>query len=70
MNTVVTYRVADARTAVSTVDDVRQALYREAQLALRAVVGAGELDTFLQQYSTMSHDDVTAGCRSMNALRP
>ena len=34
MNAVVTYRVADARTAVSTVDDVRQALYREAQLAL------------------------------------
>ena len=28
-------------------DDVRQALYREAQLALRAVVGARELDTFL-----------------------
>ena len=47
MNAVVTYRVADARTAVSTVDDVRQALYREAQLALRAVVGARELNTFL-----------------------
>jgi len=29
------------------VDDVRQALYREAQLALRAVVGARELDSFL-----------------------
>jgi regulator of protease activity HflC (stomatin/prohibitin superfamily) len=49
MNAVVTYRVADARTAVSTVDDVRQALYREAQLALRAVVGARELDTFLME---------------------
>jgi hypothetical protein len=47
MNAVVTYRVADARAAVSTVDDVRQTLYREAQLALRAVVGARELDTFL-----------------------
>jgi regulator of protease activity HflC (stomatin/prohibitin superfamily) len=47
MNAVVTYRVADARKAVSTTDDVRQALYREAQLALRAVVGAKELDTFL-----------------------
>ena len=33
--------------AVSIVDDVWQALYREAQLALRAVVGARELDTFL-----------------------
>ncbi len=49
MNAVVTYRVADARRAVSTVDDVRQALYREAQLALRAVVGARELDAFLME---------------------
>ena len=47
MNAVVTYRVVDARQAVSTVDDARQALYREAQLALRAVVGGRELDTFL-----------------------
>ncbi len=49
MNAVVTYRVVDARAAVSTVDDVRQTLYREAQLALRAVVGARELDTFLTE---------------------
>jgi len=47
MNAVVTYRVVDAAQAVSVADDVRQALYREAQLALRAVVGARELDSFL-----------------------
>lgn len=47
MNAVVTYRVIDARQAVSVADDVRQALYREAQLGLRAVVGARELDSFL-----------------------
>jgi regulator of protease activity HflC (stomatin/prohibitin superfamily) len=47
MNAVATYRVVDARAAVSVVEDVRQALYREAQLSLRAVVGARELDTFL-----------------------
>ena len=47
MNAVVTYRVIDARKAVSTVEDAKQALYREAQLAVRAVVGARELDTFL-----------------------
>ena len=47
LNAVATYRVTDARKAVTTVDDVRQALYREAQLALRAVVGAKELDSFL-----------------------
>jgi regulator of protease activity HflC (stomatin/prohibitin superfamily) len=35
MNAVFTYRVIDARTAVSTLDDLPRALYREAQLALR-----------------------------------
>jgi regulator of protease activity HflC (stomatin/prohibitin superfamily) len=35
------------RLALSTVDDARQALYRETQLALRALVGARELDGFL-----------------------
>jgi regulator of protease activity HflC (stomatin/prohibitin superfamily) len=47
MNAVVTCRVVDARQAVSVADDVRQALYREVQLALRAVVGTRELDSFL-----------------------
>ena len=40
MNAAVTYRIVDAQKAVRSTDDVRQALYREAQLALRAVVGA------------------------------
>lgn len=47
MNALVTYRVSDAKRAVSATDDYRQALYREAQLALRAVIGARELDNFL-----------------------
>ena len=47
MNAVVTYRIVDARKAVTTSDDVRQTLYREVQLALRAVIGARELDSFL-----------------------
>jgi len=47
LNAAVTYRVADALKAVSITDDARQALYREAQLALRAVIGARELDSFL-----------------------
>jgi len=47
MNAVATYRVVDARQSVSVADDVRQALYREVQLVLRAVVGARELDSFL-----------------------
>jgi len=47
LNAVVTYKVADARKAVSQTDDVRQALYRETQLVLRSVIGARELDAFL-----------------------
>jgi regulator of protease activity HflC (stomatin/prohibitin superfamily) len=47
MNAVVTYRVVDPRKAVTVADDVRQALYREAQLALRTAVAARELDHFL-----------------------
>lgn len=47
MNAAVTYKVADARKAVSQTDDVRQALYRDTQLVLRSVVGARELDVFL-----------------------
>ncbi len=47
MNAVATYRVVDAHKAVSATGDVRQALYREVQLALRAVVGAQQLDDFL-----------------------
>jgi len=47
LNAILTYRVADARKAVETVSDIGQALYREAQLALRAVIGTRELDSVL-----------------------
>jgi regulator of protease activity HflC (stomatin/prohibitin superfamily) len=47
LNAVVTFKVADPVKAVTTVDDFRQALYREAQLALRAVIGTRELDVLL-----------------------
>ncbi|MCU0979794.1 MAG: slipin family protein [Pirellulaceae bacterium] len=47
LNAAVTYRIADALQAVSGTDDVRQALYREAQLVLRAAIGGRELDAFL-----------------------
>lgn len=47
LNAVATYRIVDAKKAVSQTDDVRQAIYRETQLVLRAVVGARELDNFL-----------------------
>ena len=47
LNAVVTYKIIDARRAISQTEDVRQALYRDTQLVLRAVVGARELDLFL-----------------------
>jgi regulator of protease activity HflC (stomatin/prohibitin superfamily) len=56
LNALVTYRVADARKAVSATDDARQALYRETQLALRAVVGARELDAFLADKDTVARE--------------
>ena len=39
VNLLVTYQVADPVKAVTTTADYAQALYREAQLALRAAVG-------------------------------
>jgi regulator of protease activity HflC (stomatin/prohibitin superfamily) len=47
LNAVVTYKIVDARKAVSQTEDVRQALYRDTQLVLRGVIGARELDLFL-----------------------
>jgi regulator of protease activity HflC (stomatin/prohibitin superfamily) len=49
LNAVATYRVADPRRAVCTTEDFTQSLYREAQLALRAVIGARELDSLLAE---------------------
>ena len=56
MNAAVTYRIVDAQKAVRATDDVRQALYREAQLALRAVIGARELDAFLTDKDAVAGD--------------
>lgn len=47
LNALVVYRVADAALAVTTVESYAQALYRQAQLALRAVVGTRDLEAFL-----------------------
>jgi regulator of protease activity HflC (stomatin/prohibitin superfamily) len=56
LNAVVVYRVADARQAVAAADDVRQALYRETQLALRAVVGVRDLDAFLTDKDAVTNE--------------
>lgn len=56
LNAVATYKVADPRKAVSQTDDVRQALYREAQLVLRAVIGSRELDPLLADKDAVSRE--------------
>ncbi len=56
LNAVATYRVAHAHKALSAADDARQALYREAQLALRAVIGGRELDQFLADKDAVAKD--------------
>lgn len=56
LNAVVTYKIVDARQAVSQTDDVRQALYRETQLVLRSLVGARELDAFLTEKDAVAHE--------------
>jgi len=56
MNAVVTYRIVDARQAVTVSDGAVQSLYREAQLALRAVVGTRDLDTFLTEKDAVTSD--------------
>ncbi|MBL8817732.1 MAG: slipin family protein [Planctomyces sp.] len=56
LNAVVTYRIADSLKAVSRTEDVRQAIYREAQLALRGVIGTKELDLFLTERDSVSKE--------------
>ena len=55
MNAVVIYRIVDAQRAVTVSDGAAQSLYREAQLALRAVVGTRDLDTFLTEKDAVTN---------------
>jgi regulator of protease activity HflC (stomatin/prohibitin superfamily) len=56
LNAVVTYKIVDARKAISQTDDVRQALYRDTQLVLRAAVGARELDVVLTDKDAVARE--------------
>jgi hypothetical protein len=68
LNAGVTYRVLDARQAVSVTDDARQALYREAQRALRAVIGSRELDGFLTDKDVIAQELAEIVRRRVTAL--
>ncbi len=53
VNLLVTYQVVDSLKAVTVVSDHAQALYREAQLALRAAIGGRALDALLTDKETV-----------------
>ena len=56
MNTVVNYRVIDPLKSVIATEDSRQAIYREAQLAIRAVIGGFNLDKLLSEKEIVSQE--------------
>lgn len=56
LNVNVVYRVVDPARAVEATADVRQALYREVQLALRTAVGQRELDALLVDRDSLSDE--------------
>ncbi len=56
LNLVVSYQIADAEKAVSTVADAGQALYREAQLVLRAALGTRTLEALLAEKDAVTRE--------------
>lgn len=56
LNALVTYRVVDALKYVQATEDAEQSLYRDAQLTLRAVVGAYELDKLLASKDAVARE--------------
>ena len=56
LNAVLCYHVVDALKSVSSVEDSVQALYRETQLAVRAVIGTYDIDTLLSDKEKIADD--------------
>lgn len=56
LNALVTFRIVDPLKSVMETDGVVQALYRAAQLALREVVGAKELDALLTSRESLGRE--------------
>lgn len=60
LNAVATYRVTDPIRAVMATEDLRQALYRETQFALRAAIGLRELDALLSDKDAVTAELLTS----------
>ena len=56
LNLVATYRVTDPVRAVESVDDAPQAIYRDAQLALRTAIGSRTLDQLLGDKAAVANE--------------
>jgi regulator of protease activity HflC (stomatin/prohibitin superfamily) len=56
LNAAISYRITDARKAVCGVENFSQALYREAQLALRGMIGSRGLDSLLGDRDGVSRE--------------
>lgn len=56
LNTLVNYRIVDAYKSVTMVEDSSQALYREAQLVLREVIGTRELESILADKDSVAKE--------------
>ncbi|PQO38429.1 slipin family protein [Blastopirellula marina] len=56
INAVATYKITDAKLAVTASTNVQQSLYREVQLALRSVIGSKELDPLLSAKETVAEE--------------
>ena len=60
VNLLVTWRVIDPEKMISVVTDADQAVYREAQLALRAAVGSRTLDALLTDKESVGNEVLAA----------
>ena len=56
INMLVTFYIADPLLAMKATDEVKQALYREVQLALRAVVSTRAIDVLLEEKDSVSQE--------------
>jgi len=56
LNAIATWRITDPLTSVTKVADAADALYRETQLALRALIGTRELDQLLASKDAIEDD--------------
>ncbi len=56
INAMVNYKIIDALKSIQNVDDAKQTLYKEAQLALRAMIGTHELDEVLNKKNILADE--------------